>query len=199
MKKTEELEKKIWSITEIFLDAKECFNYSKYFYQQPRESEEYKLANSDTHIQFIRFSLWRQTIIGLSKLFSDKKTDKFKIRDLISSLKSDGYFGDLSLPPKLIIEWEEQIDSHTILISDILTLRDKIYAHTDPNKNDYQNIMVTFNSIESLIKILSNVIINIHSIVFDSDFDLSVPSESEQIAFLSDIVAQRKIKIEFYK
>ena len=199
MNKTEELEKKIWSITEIFLETKESFNYCKYFYQQPRESEEYKMANSDTHIQFIRFSLWRQTIIGLSKLFSDKNTDKFKIRDFINRLKSDGYYGDQSLPSNLIIEWEKQIDSHTILISDILVLRDKIYAHTDPNKNEYQNIMVTFSSIESLMNILSNLIIKIHSIVFDSDFDLSLPSDSERIDLLSDLVAQRKIKIEFYK
>lgn len=199
MKKIEEFEKKIWSITEIFLDIKESFNYCKYFYLQPKETEEYKIANSDILIQFIRFSLWRQTIIGLSKLFSDKNTDKFKIRDFINSLKSDGYYGDQSLPSNMIIEWEKQIDSHTILISDILILRDKIYAHTDPNKKEYQNIMVTFSSIESLMNILSKVIIKIHSIVFDSYFDLSLPSDSERIDLLSDLVALRKIKIDFYK
>jgi hypothetical protein len=190
------------SIINILSDTKEVFNYCRYFYQ-PNNIEERDYANSNFSIEIIRFTLWKQTIIEIAKLFSNKSTDKFRISKYINNLKPDGYYGDLKFPVKKIKEYEQQIHSLSSVISDILTIRDKLYAHTekifeniDSDTRVTYNIIITFNQIQSLINILNDIIVDVFFIIFESDLDLTVPSETNKINILTSLVRLRKIETE---
>ena len=79
MTKVEELKKETWRIVEIYLSAKENFNYCHYLHE-PDTREEAEYLKVDRDLRFIRHSLWRLSIIELAKLFSDRKsTHKFNL------------------------------------------------------------------------------------------------------------------------
>lgn len=188
--KREQLQIRIGVISEIYANAKESFNYCKYFYQ-PIDKTEMRLANSDIHLQFIRHSLWRQTITELSKLFCKRDNDKFNIKRFLDSLRFDGYYGDLNFPLRKIEHWEQQIKAQNSVISDIMILRDKVYDHTDPKKEEFEKIIVSLRNIQCLIDIISDIIIEVYGCMLDGHFDSSLPSDNQDICILSDIVAQR--------
>jgi hypothetical protein len=191
MKKLQQLDKKLKLITEIFLDTRECYNYCRYFYT-PQNDEELNLLNYDIHLQFIRHALWRQTVIEISKLICDKENDKFNINSFIRSLKPNGHYSFLKVPESKIKDWELSIINNIGVINNILKLRNKIFAHTDPNKEDYQKIVVTFSSIEKILKILTDILKEVY-LAIHCDLDLSEP-ESENIRMLSLLVAHRKLE-----
>jgi hypothetical protein len=190
------------SIINILCDTKDVFNYCKYFYQQ-NNSEELVFANTEFSIHIIRFTLWKQTIIELAKLFSIRDTDKFRISKYIDNLKPDGYYGDLKFPTNKILEYERKILSHGVVISNILLLRNKLYAHTDRifahsdlDIREYYNISISFDQIENLIKLLNEILYDVFGEVFNSDLDLSIQSDTHEMNILSKLVAYNKIKTQ---
>lgn len=176
MTKIAELEKEIWRITEIFLNAKENFNYS-YYLHKPDTTEEAEYVKHDRDLIFIRHSLWRLSIIELSKLFSNNtNTHKFNLSHFISKLKPGGHFSNFQIDPLKIAEWEKAILTKQELIKNIITLRDKIYAHTDPNKDDYRTVEIFFTQIESLFDLVEGIIKEINLVALESDDDISTPT-----------------------
>ncbi len=81
------LRNKIERIAKILIVAKESFLYSSYLHY-PETKEESDYLNNSSHFKFIRHSLWRQSIIELSKLFSGPKSrDRFNINNFLVQLK----------------------------------------------------------------------------------------------------------------
>ena len=200
MEKIDELKKKTWETIIILLDTKDVFNYCKYLYI-PQTQEESELANTNIHIRIIRFTLYKQTIIELSKLLSSSDNDKFRISKYIDALKSDGYYGDLKFPREKIKQYEKDFESVNSIVTDILMLRNKFYAHTEriltyANQMYYSDfyLFIAPPLLEKLIKILTNIFIEVYFYLFDSDLDLSISSDNDKITILSDMVAIRKIE-----
>lgn len=198
--KLEQLKGKTWETIRVLLDAKDVFNYCKYFYEPPNR-EECELANSMIHIRIIRFALYKQTVIELAKLLSGSDNDKFRISKYIDALKPDGYYGELKFPMEKILQYEKNFSSVNNIISDVLTLRDKFYAHTEriltyANSMYYNDfyLFITPTSLEKLINILNSIFVDVFSHFFDSDLDLSLTSETDKITILSDVVAIRKLE-----
>ncbi len=98
-------------------------------------------------------------VIELSKLFSNSsKRDRYNLNHFISKLKKSGHFGDMGIAQSSIDKWELALYNNQNHIDNILTLRDKIYAHTDPKKDDYKAIDLSFQDVEALIKIVEGII-----------------------------------------
>ena len=172
MKKLKELENDLSKIWDILLMAKESFMYSKYLYYPNSKIEQDYLTNArDFH--FIRFVLWRSSIIELSKLFGDKSVDKFNFNKFLNKLKTDGYFGDLYEDKVQITKWETDILAESAVIKKIVTLRDKLYSHTDSNFVPDSTYDLLFVDIEKLIKISEEIIVGIFDQVFDTLADTS--------------------------
>jgi len=133
MTKEEEIKNEIWNIWQISLFAKECFSYSQYLHN-PKTKVELEYIRGSKDFQFFRHILWRNTVIELAKLFTDKKDrDRFNIFHFLKKLKVGGQFGKMGIPETQITNWENQIATNSEAINMILTLRDKVYAHTDAN------------------------------------------------------------------
>ena len=161
MSKKEELTKEITQIWHILVYAKECFQIS-YYLRAPETELERDYINKSPIFKFIGHSFWRLTIIELSKIYSrssgKKQRDRFNIFHFISKLKKHSYFGTSGVDQDLIDKWEEILEENESIIQEIITLRDKIYGHTDPNKSLYVNSDITFNQIDSLFDIVEEII-----------------------------------------
>lgn len=167
--KKEKLKKNIRSIWEILTISKECFEYAFYFHK-PETDDESEYLNKSRDFKFIRHILWRMTIIELSKLFrNSKNSDRHNLNHFINQLKRNQYFGDIGVLEEKIQNWEKVLQDNQKLITNILTLRDNVYAHTDPKKVDFKLINISFQEIEILINLSEEIIKEIYSVAFDSD------------------------------
>ena len=195
MSKKEEIKKEIWQIWQILLLAKECHSYSFYLHKPDTKQElEYLQCSNDFH--FIRHIMWRMTVIELSKLFKDSvKSDRFNIFHFISKLKREGYFGTMGISESRIIEWEQQINENRETISKILILRDKLYSHTDSDKEKHSKNEVSFEKTEKLLQIIESVIQEIYYAVFDSHALIETVSFDRKNFKIIEILAEERNKI----
>lgn len=190
MIKLDEIKKESWRIVEIYLNAREYFNYC-YYLHMPATKLEAEYLRIDRDLKFIRHSLWRLSIIELAKLFSDRKsTDKFNLLHFLSKLKGDGVYKEFNINSLKIAEWESMIFTRQKLVTDIVTLRDKIYAHTDPDKDDFKSLEILFTEIEELFQIVENVLKEVYSIAFHATLDLRTPTFDRKGFDLVKILAE---------
>lgn len=194
MRGLDELRNETWRITEIYLNAKENFNYC-YYLHKPGTKAEAEYLKVDRNLKFIRHSLWRLSIIELAKLFSDRKsTDKFNLLHFLSKLKPDGQYKHFKIDPLKIAEWESQVFTNEKLIRKVIILRDKIYAHTDRDKDDYKKIVIYFKQIEELFEIVETVLKEVYLIALSTTLDLSTPTFDRTDFDLVKILAQEHKK-----
>jgi AbiU2 len=175
MNKKDQLRIQVAQIAEIFLTAKENFNYC-YYLHNPSTPEESEYLKVDRNLNFIRHSLWRMSVIELVKLYSSKENDKFNLQKILNRLSPGGDYAELGIDYFDIVRWESRLLGKEIAISNIVTLRDKIYAHTDPNKNDYKQLEVYFYDIEELLEIAATIIKDIYLKVFQTTINLKTPT-----------------------
>lgn len=172
MSKTDELKKDLWRITEAYAIAKENFNYC-YYLHQPKTDSELKYVNLDRHLKVIRHSLWRLTIIELSKLFSNRVTDKFNLYRFIPKLSN--HYRTI-IPSNLQTEeWNHLLEANNDTIQDVIKLRDNIYAHTHLGKEQYRNVDLSFEDINKLFEIVGIVIKQVNLLVLEREYDLRTP------------------------
>ena len=164
-----EIKQEIWGIWEILILARECFEYSNYLYH-PDTKEESEYLSFSQDFDFIRHILWRMTIIEFSKLF---QPDRFNLKHFIHKLKKAGHFSKAGINDETINKWEAELLNNEKTIANIITLRNKIYAHSDLKKDDYNTIQITFQEIAKLIVIVENVIREIYLIVFEADTEMA--------------------------
>lgn len=175
MGKSEEIKSIIWEIWKISLNAKRFLNYSFYLHR-PETDEELEYLRNSRDFAFIAHSLWRNTVIELSKLFNDsKEVDKFNIFHFIRKLEKDGHFRILEINQIKIDEWYKQIEENRETIDLIVTLRKRVYAHTDGPEGKIGLDTPTFEQTLKLIDIIESVIKEIYFTVFKSDALISAP------------------------
>ena len=191
--KKEELKKSIENIWKILAISKECFEYAFYFYK-PETKDEAEYLSKSRDFNFIRDILWRMTIIELSKLFSNSTNrDKYNLNNFIGRLKRNQYFGDIGILEEKIENWEKILQDNQKLINDILILRDKVYAHTDSQKEHFKLIDISFHEIEVLINLSEEIILEIYSVVFDSDVRFrTIYFNKEQFNLIKILVEEKK-------
>ncbi|WP_073022128.1 AbiU2 domain-containing protein [Flavobacterium micromati] len=192
---------KIWDILQL---AKESFYYS-YYLHKPHSVEELNYINSSNHFAFIKMSLWKVSVIELSKLFNKTESqDKFNLNKLLVNLKSDGHFRSLKLSSPKLADWEKRLAKNRETIKQIIDLRDKVYSHTDKNNNHIIDSDITFEKTEKLIKLCEEIIQVIFIEIFDADAKMNLVYFDESFKEIPKILAQeenrRKEKIiEDYK
>lgn len=169
MTRDEDIKNEIWRIWEILILAKESFHYSFYLHK-PETKKELNYINKSRDLDFIRHILWRTTVIELSKLFSESdKRDRFNINHFIRKIKKGGHFGDMGVSDDIINKWEQEILSKKATIDILLKFRDKVYAHTDPDKDRHSKHDITFQQTELLIDFVESIIREIYRTIFQSD------------------------------
>ena len=187
-----EIKDNIWAIWKISILAKKCLKYS-YYLHKPDSPEELEYLNHSRDFHFIRHIMWRNSVIELSKLFSSSsKRDKFNIFHFIKKLKKDQYFGGFGIAVSKIKNWENRLEENRETITAILSLRDKVYGHTDNEKSKEELDTPTFEQTERLLQIIESVIQEIYSTVFNSHADIESSHIYESPAGIIKILAAEK-------
>jgi hypothetical protein len=169
MEKKEILRVEVSKIWKIFIICKECFDYSYYLYK-PETKEEFDYLQKSRDFEFIRQIMWRMSIIELSKLFSSSsKRDRYNLYHLINRFKEPGNYSDISVDKTTLGLWESQLSKNQIVIDKILTLRDKLYAHTDSDSETFRAMSISFEEVKGLLQIIEDVIKQIYQQVFESE------------------------------
>jgi hypothetical protein len=200
MSKEEELKSELNSIWKILQLAIQCYEYSSYLYSPKSESESEYIRNS-MFFDFTRHIHWRTTVIELAKLVTNnKKNQKFNIFHLLNKLKNDGYFGKLGLDKNEIEKWENLLKNNHETAEEIKTLRNKIYSHTDRNKEKYvKSSKLTFEKISETTNIIGIIIKGIYSDILDTHIDIkplnSIGENFRIINILAEENEERKLNI----
>jgi len=165
---------------------------------KPDTKAELDFLNHSRDFQFIRHILWRNTVIELSKLFNTSpKRDKYNIFHFIKKLKKDQYFGGFGIDQNKILQWENRLEENRKIIDSVISLRDKVYGHTDNEKAKKGLNTPTFEQTEKLITLVENVIQEIYYSVFDSHALVECPvvaaNPSEIISILA---AEKKARLD---
>ncbi|WP_422860972.1 hypothetical protein ACOKFD_09390 [Flagellimonas sp. S174] len=187
-----EIKENILAIWKISILSKKCLKYS-YYLHKPDSPEELDYLNNSRDFEFVRHIMWRNAVIELSKLVSgSSKRDKYNIFHFIKKLKKDQYFGGFGIAEEKIKDWENRLEENRETINIVLSLRDKVYGHTD-NKKSKENLDTpTFEKTEKLLQIIDNVIQEIYLTVFDSHADIESSHIYENLSGIIKILAAEK-------
>ena len=169
MSKKEELKIEIGKVWHIYTYANECFQIS-YYLHKPNSEIESEYVEKSRIFKFTKHSFWRLTVIELAKIYSKSKNrDRFNLFHIISKLQENGDYRNLKMNPQILKKWDTQFKQNEDSIREVLILRDKIYSHTDPNKEKYIDSNITFEKTKKLFWIIRMVITDIYLEIFDSD------------------------------
>ncbi len=170
MNQKDELLEHITSICQILIEVMDNFAYTKYLHAPDTQKElDYILKSND--LVYIRHVMWRMCIVDLAKLYSKSDNDKYRIEKLLSKLKPNGHYRSLNFSEDKIQNWEHEIKNKEILIKTVNELRNKIYAHTDNNKDKLKH-EISFCETESLILLIKVIILTIFNVIFDSEVEI---------------------------
>jgi hypothetical protein len=162
MDREKELRAETWAVWKILINAKECYFYSHYLHQPETELEKNYVSTS-MDFRYMRDMMWRMSLIELSKLFSESKNrDRYNLLHFLSKLKNDGHFGAIGIADSKREHWEQLIAAHNDIIGKVLTLRDKVYAHTDSETEILKQITLSFPDIQKLIGVAEEIIQGIY-------------------------------------
>ncbi|QXP73554.1 hypothetical protein RRF68_11530 [Tenacibaculum sp. HL-MS23] len=194
--KLQELNNWLKELKFIIIDLNISINSSKYLIKE----EGTKTVESIKELSFFKhytYQLKFITIIQLSKFFGKSKNQKTNINKLLNKLKNEGYDTDLN---NLLLKnlnsnngykhkqdiiksinfLEKEIQKSEATIAKLVDLRDKVYAHNQPNKVLKD---VYWNELELLIilaaKCYDEVYKNLHHI--EVKFEKTLPWEVKRI------------------
>ena len=180
----------IWQIISL---AKDCYSYSFYLYKADTKKENDYIAHSIDFI-FFRHILLRIAIIELSKLYTTSGNDKFRLSKLISILEETNSYLKYDIPLKSITDWKKEIQNNKKDIELFITLRNKVYAHTDLDWNEYSTVKFDFQKIERLIKIAESIISEIYKITWGKDIDLAPDTFNKERFNIIKILADAELE-----
>jgi hypothetical protein len=132
MGKKQELKAELDSMAAILFSAIENFEYVSYLHT-PLSQAELNLIEKNIFFRHFRHLAWQMTVIELAKLVSPSENQKFNIYKLIDKFK--GHFKTFAVPDYLISIWEGSILKHGNTIVALNEIRDRLYAHTDRDKD----------------------------------------------------------------
>lgn len=184
----------IWLIWETLERSHINFESTKYL-NSPHTEDEFNFVRGSLYFKNIAGSLWRICVIDLHKVISISRNDSFSLKKLINKLK-DGHYHGHNIPMSAIIQWELAIEENDVTIKKLLTLRNKLFAHTDVEFVDERD--VTFSEVSEIYAMIETIISDVYFCAFDSHADLthrfSKENGQNEIKILSDYKLQYRNK-----
>jgi len=195
-KLSNELKSELNSIWNILTMALQCYEYSSYLYS-PKTEREKNYANKSLFIDFTRHIYWRNLIIELAKLTTDSDNQNFNIFKFLRKLKKSGDFGKLKFDNNKIENWLSLLGEKKEIMKVIENLRNKIYSHTDRDKEKYTNSEITFKEIKTLINLLKLIIKGVFSELLDSHTEIKpLGTTNENFKILTILAKEKEDRIK---
>ena len=137
--------------------------------------------------------LWFIITVQLSKLLSKSPNQKLNLNKLLQQLESEkldksitdllslnklgiftNTFKDKNDLIKNIANSKNKIDAHQIIIKKILTARNTIYAHSDPNAKPQD---INLDEVNKLVLLCTEIFASLRSGIFDNHIDFNRPND----------------------
>ena len=211
MFKQEELEKWFEDLRKIIFDTKVSIDNIKRM-AHPLNDFEVQVIKHGFFYNFFRQSRF-VIIVQLCKLFGDNKNQRINIHKLFNRLTTDKYDDKLQKrldennPEKGLFKnraeilkevdlLKSEIAAENSLIKRVVDLRNKFYAHSDPN-----SILstVTNEELESLVNLAIKTYNSIHGKIFDVTFLFSHNQDWSVNYPITTLAANRKEQLEKLK
>jgi hypothetical protein len=170
-KKTNIIDEKLSAVIDILIRSQAHFNYCKYLNTR-EDFYEYQIIRKYSILDFAKVSFLIVLILDLCKLYNYDKDEKYnlqKILDILINNYSKIHFANPITKVELL-SLREELNSREIIsiASKLKTLRNKHYAHLDPNRPEIMEIMPTFDEFEFLWEKAFNIHAKINFHLYDS-------------------------------
>lgn len=209
--KLQELNKWLEELFNIIVDLNISINNARYLIKEEGSETVESIKKTgffNHHIYQLKFI----TVVQLCKIFDNRNNQKRNIYKLFNKLRNEGYDTDLKellsnnqesdigLKNKhdiiqSINYLEQQINKEKKTIEKIVSLRDCVFAHSDPN-NTYEDIY--WNELETLIKLSNKFYNEIYGKLYNCDtrFEITLDWEArniiESFAWYKDLNKRKK-------
>jgi hypothetical protein len=192
---TENIKRELEQIINILGRTKLFYNDLLYL-SEAKSNQEKKIISENRILHEIRYVLWVLTVIELCKLFDDSKNQHFNFFKFLRKIQQNNN----KLLQKTIILWRDKLN-HSDISSTIIKLkrlRDKYYAHSDPNPGlSPEELTPSRKSIEKLISIGEEIIIDFYREIFMTDLDLSISISAGYI--LDDFIELQNYRVKMLR
>lgn len=176
MNNNNKLDDHIQGIDKILQELIVSFEYFKYLYNPPTQSEENMLRRYQILI-FCRNALVERVILNIHKLFNINKRDKYTFT-ILFKLMSEDKRGYQEIANAEIANWNNFINKNALVWKRINSLRNKYIAHQD---NDYLAVLLktklTINELSIYIDYSISIMQSIKEVVFDTYYAYEVLKE----------------------
>ncbi|MDM1536375.1 hypothetical protein [Myroides odoratimimus] len=191
----EQFKIKLENILNIIGMTNEFYNFTYHFHHYKNEDEK-DFIYSGPHSQqmaFIRYSLFRNTIIELAKLYSESDNDKYNLNKLLKDCL-DGFSAQLKIPREYLISFKKVLDENNNLIKRIQNVRSNFYAHSKDYRLDVQ-FDISFEEVKFLIQFAEHLLNYIYEFLYDTEIDFN-SSLSDRLSFIPLMVEGEKQRID---
>ena len=175
MNKKNLLKSDLESINKFIITILQSFEYAHYLhypehnysYDKPKSN----LISASGFLTFTEYAMWRILIVEIHKLVKDSKSEKFNLFLLLRKLERSGDYRSIGIEHAKVVEWKLALLNKLPSIAKVVTLRSKLYAHTDRDYKDViKNSDLTYEEINELIIVIVKIVSEIQSIAYEKQF-----------------------------
>ena len=176
MNKKNLLKSDLESINKFIITILQSFEYAHYLHY-PEHNYSYdkpksKLISASGFLSFTEYAMWRILIVEIHKLVKDSKSEKFNLFLLLRKLERSGDYRSIGIEHAKVVEWKLALLNKLPSIAKVVTLRSKLYAHTDRDYKDViKNSDLTYEEINELINVIVKIVSEIQSIAYEKQFN----------------------------
>ena len=185
-------------INDIMLLAQSSFKIVAYLYRE-RSGFEIEVVNQNQFLKYSAESHWRIYVTELAKLFAARDSDWFNLNRFIRKFKKGMEYEVEQIDEHSILIWEQQLELQKAQIDNLLLQRDKLYGHTDKNREGVKN-KLTFADAKELLRIVQRIVSEIYTVVFGQypSFDPIGEPLDDLKKIIKVLVEQKQELIRFY-
>lgn len=176
MNKKNLLKSDLESINKFIITIIQSFEYA-YYLHYPEQNYSYdkpksNLISASGFLSFTEYAMWRILIVEIHKLVKDSKSEKFNLFLLLRKLERSGDYRSIGIEHAKVVEWKLALLNKLPSIAKVVTLRSKLYAHTDRDYKDViKNSDLTYEEINELIIVIVKIVSEIQSIAYEKQFN----------------------------
>jgi len=175
--KKDELYKYITEIRNIMFSAQSSFKIVNYLYRE-RSGMEIEVVKRSQFLLYTASIHWQIYVTEMSKLFANRKGDKFNLHKLINKFKPTGEYYCTEILQNSVLIWEQnlKLDKEANLIKNLLEQRDSLYSHTDIVRDHIKN-KFSFADAKEFLHIIMRTLSEIYYLVFNESMHMEPINE----------------------
>ncbi len=205
---TANLREDIHRMIQIVLKAQESYRIVYYLMQRDDDFYIQNIKRKNHFLKSVKHTYWQVTVIELTKLFyfnhkddtQTKNREHFNLRDFLKKLGTENVYSWVNISPFILNRWQQEIKKCNKTVLNLITLRDKLYAHDDRNNKDVIN-QTTLKHLMPLFSIAIEIlsVASINGLNEGNSFEVIGSPVKELEKMVVQIAKVKKDHMELYR